>query len=107
MGGRDDVGPELVCPVGLSCRDIEHDVGLVVSGGVLGVDGLPVLVFWATVDVVDGVSLGHLRVGSNSTEIRLLNKNEINRRAHRGSDLKDGMSHNVVLVYILRKDHKI
>ena len=107
MGGRDDVGPELVCPVGLFCGDIEHDVRSVVLGGILGVDGLPVLVFWAAVNVVDGVSLGHLRIGPNSTKIRLLNKNKINRRAHRGSNLKNGMSRNIVLVYILRKDHKI
>ena len=107
MGGGDDVRSELVCPAGPFCGDIEHDIRSVVLGGVLRVDGLPVLVFQAAVDVVDGVSLGHLRIGPNSTEVWLLNKNKINRRVHRGSYLKNGMSHNVVLVYILRKDHKI
>ena len=87
MGGGDDVGPKLVCPVGPFGWDVEHDVGVVVFGGVLGVDGLPVLVFRAAVDVVDGVSLGHLRIGPNSTEVWLLNKNKINRRVHRRSNL--------------------
>ena len=107
MGGGDDVGSELVRPVGSFGGDIEHYVRVVVFGGVLRVDGLPVLVFWATVDVVDGVPLGHLRIGPNSTEVWLLNKNKINRRVHGRSDLKNGMGRDVVLVYILGKDNKI
>ena len=107
MGSGDDVGPELVCPAGPFGRDIEHDVQSVVFVGVLRVDGLPVFVFRASVDVVDWVSLGHLRIGSNSAEVWFLNKNKINGRVYRGSDLKNRMGRDVVLVYILRKDNKI
>ena len=73
----------------------------------LGEYGLPVAVLGAAVEVVDRVSLGHLRIGSNLPKVRFLNKNKVNRRAHRGGYGENGMNGNIIFMGILRKNHKI
>ena len=71
--GVDDVHTELACPFGTSGGYVHHHVGTVVFAGVLGEDGLPVLVLGAAVEVVDRIALGHLRIGPNSSKVRFLN----------------------------------
>ena len=69
----DDVCTELACPFGAFGGHVHHHVRTVVLAGVLGEDGLPVLVFGAAVEVVDRIALGHLRIGPNSSKVRFLN----------------------------------
>ena len=75
--------------------------------GVLWEDRLPIFVFGAAVNVVDWISLGHLRVGPNLSEVGFLNQNKVNRRAHRRSYGKDGMNGDVVFMGVLGKNNEI
>ena len=83
--GGDDVGLQLTGPFGSFGGDIHHDVRMIVLGRVLGEDGLPVWMLGAAVDVKDGGTLGHLRIGPNLPIIGFLDKNKISGRMHGGS----------------------
>ena len=48
-------------------------------------DSLPVPMLWTSVDVEDGVALGHLRVGADLAEVGFLNKDKVSRGMHGGS----------------------
>ena len=73
VGSVDDVRSELACPFGTFGGYVHHHVGTAVLAGVLGENGLPVLVLGAAVEVIDRIALGHLRIGPNSSEVRFLN----------------------------------
>ena len=100
-GGGDDVGSELAGPFGAFGGDVHHDVGMTVLGSGLREDGLPVRVFGAAIDVEDGGTLGHLRIGPNASVVRFLNKNKISWRTHGRGYRKDGMSRVVAFVCVL------
>ena len=68
---------------------------------------MPVAMLGAAVEVVDWVSLGHLRIGPNSPKVRFLNKYKVNRRAHRGGYGENRVNGDVVFMGVLRKNHKI
>ena len=71
-------------PFGSLRGNIHYHIWMVVRSRVRGEDGLPVLVFGATVDVKDGVSLSHLWVSPDFVEVWFLNKNKVSRRFHGG-----------------------
>ena len=70
-------------PFGALCGNIHYHIWTVVSRRVRGEDGLPVLVFGASIDIKDRVSLSHLWVGPDFVEEWFLNKNKVSRRFHR------------------------